>query len=162
MSDDSPERVEIAFEHRDGWETGQVGLPTGLRHKADIDEDGEFRVEFPTTESLVSNPTFQGLIEAGHTPIDSTVPEDDAEAVQQRLATDTGDDPATDADGGTAADDGASGDDGGEPDDGLGEMERSELYERAHNDDAVPDDEIPDWNESDAEGLRELIREYTE
>lgn len=160
MSDDA-DRLEVAFEHRAGWQQGSVSLPTGLRDRAEI-EDGEFTVEFPTSESLVSNPTFQALVDAGHTPVDSTVPDEQADAVQQRLGDpDATDDTSTDTDGDSDDADADSGDDS-EPDDELAGMERSELYEHAHKLDAVPEDEIPEWNDSSADGLRELIREHTE
>lgn len=152
------DEIAVEFEHRDGWERGQVSLPTGLRDKAEI-SDGTFTVDFPATESLVSNPTFRRLVEAGHTPID--LPEEQAESVQRQLAEDTTADTSSD-DGDSTGDDGAdSGDESREPD-SLDEKDRSELYELAHKLDAVPDDEIPTWNDSTAPGLRDLIRAEAE
>jgi len=153
---DEPDRLEVEFDHRDGWERGQVSLPSGLRDRAEI-VDGTFTVDFPTTESLISNPTFARLVEAGHTPVGG-VPDDEQQAVQQRLGSGDATDDTSSDDGGDA--DAETGDDS-EPDE-LDDMERSELYERAHKLDAVPDDEIPEWNDSTAPGLRELIREHTE
>jgi hypothetical protein len=154
-----PDRLEVEFEHRNGWQQGQVSLPSGLRDRVEI-VDGTFTVEFTTTESLISNPTFARLIEAGHSPVGG-VPDDEQQAVQQRLGSpDATDDTSSEPDGDSGDADADSGDDS-EPD-ALDDMERSELYERAHKLDAVPDDEIPEWNDSTAPGLRELIREHTE
>lgn len=158
---DEPERLEVTFEHRAGWERGQVSLPRGLREKAEI-VDGTFVVDFPTTESLVSNPTFARLVEAGHTPVGG-VPDGEQQAVQQRFGDgDAGDDTSADAGGESGGSDAETdGDDEREPD-SLDEKDRSELYELAHKLDAVPDDEIPDWNNSSAPGLRDLIRSEAE
>ena len=157
---DEPDRLEVEFEHRDGWQQGSVSLPSGLRDRAEI-VDGTFTVDFSATESLISNPTFARLIEAGHTPVGG-VPDDEQQAVQQRLGDpDATDDTSSDTDGDSGSADADSGD-GSEPADELADMERSELYEHAHKLDAVPDDEIPEWNDSSADGLRELIREHTE
>jgi len=156
---DEPDRLEVVFEHRDGWERGQVSLPSGLRDRAEI-VDGEFTVDFPTTEGLVSNPTFVRLVEAGHTPARG-VPDDEQQAVQQRLGSpDVTDDTSGDADGDSGSADAETSD--GRDADELDGMDRSELYERAHKLDGVPDDEIPEWNDSSAPELRELIREHTE
>lgn len=155
MTDD---RLEVEFEHRDGWERGQVSLPRALREKAEI-VDGTFVVDFPTTESLISNPTFARLVEAGHTPVD--LPEEQADTVQRRLDENATDNTSDDGGGSSGDAGGADGDDSRDPDT-LDEKGRSDLYELAHKIDAVPDDEIPSWNDSSADGLRDLIRAEAE
>lgn len=157
---DEPDRLEVEFEHRDGWQQGSVSLPSGLRDRAEI-VDGTFTVDFSATESLISNPTFARLIEAGHTPVGG-VPDDEQQAVQQRLVSAGATDDTSSDDGGDSDSADADSGDDSEPDDELAGMERSELYEHAHKLDAVPEDEIPEWNDSSADGLRELIREHTE
>jgi hypothetical protein len=156
---DEPDRLEVEFEHRNGWQQGSVSLPSGLRDRAEID-GGTFTVDFPASESLISNPTFVRLVDAGHTPVGG-VPVDEQQAVQQRLGSgDATDDTSSDDDGDSDSTDADTADDSN-PDE-LDDMDRSELYEHAHKLDAVPDDDIPTWNDSTAPGLRELIREHTE
>lgn len=156
---DEPERVGVTFEHRAGWDSGAVSLPTGLRDKAEI-VDGTFTVDFSPTESLVSNRTFVSLIDAGHVPLNDSVPDEYAERVQRTLEdADAGGSASSEPDGDS---DNAADADGDVPEDSLDAMSRSELYEYAHKLDAVPDDDIPSWNASDADGLRELIRHHVD